>query len=213
MTQTAISFPFTTHKKFLSDVCRTEGHISQEITQQKSIEIAYSLFEYLSRVINLSSMKDTLINIQGAHAKELFYFYGKIINSNEEAELQESLVEVSITTQFIGSKKRGEYQFLLLIKVNGQMLSVLDTQLVEKITAQVKQKNLTTLSMRFGVEWLTPHYFSWAGFAPSVDDYIHASIERVDDKKASLTMSYGGDSMPVGATSPIKSCKMPLLYF
>lgn len=142
-------------------------------------------------------------NIQGTHAKEIFSFFGRVSDFDDEDQLEEPC-DIYVGSKYTRSPKAGNYQFKLHMRINGEPVSSYDPRLREKALSILRNKNCLIYDMKTGIEWLAPSYFSWTGFAPGVDDFVHVQVERLSERKTVLTAQYGRNNLSKDSTSPVK---------
>jgi hypothetical protein len=195
-----ISLHYSKKKKIFSSSYSCEGDSSENIDLKSAITITKNLFEVSSIACKLDTAPEFSINIQGAFAKEIFFCAGHFLNQDNDPEP----ISIKLSTEYVGSIKRGEYRFSLLLKMNGETVSLYDGLATNKILEALNRDGFVLEECRFGLEWIVPHYFSWAGFAPSIDDYLYTTIIHKDDVYQ-LTLRFGGADIIDPDVSPIKA--------
>ena len=182
---------FETKKKFFSSLFVASGKATQSLSNEKSIALAESFLVLLSELAN--SNDSELKNIQGRNASELLFVSGTFIEDDTMMP-----VELTVNSIFIGSKKRGEFLFTVAVS-SRQGNATSSNASFSDGKAFLQNSTLTVDRLRLGLEWLSPHYFSYLGFAPTVEDFIHL---EVNEQKA--TLRFGGDNLPDKSPTPIK---------
>ena len=117
-------------------------------------------------------------------------------NSSKDELSEEVSVEIKLCTQLKNSQDRSHFIFDI-VSIENQIPRPFDKS---KILTELADPKLQISSIRFSLEWLSPHYFSWLGQAPAIEDFIHFNLSVANNH---LTIRYGGDNLS-GSQAPIK---------
>lgn len=200
MTTPPTPLTYSRHKKIFSSLYRTEGSSSASLTATQASQAALKLFHVAAQVTELAKAPEFVVNIQGLNAHEIFFCSGSLLLDDDQPEL----VEVRLLSTYAGCKKRGQYLFSLALKVHRETIPLYDGLAEQHIQALLAQDHFELDTCRLNLEWIVAHYFSWLGFAPSIDDFFYATI-RKDDSAYRLSTRFGGSQIAHPDESPIQA--------
>lgn len=134
-----------------------------------------NIFELVLRpIIEVYSGERVLINVQGQSSSgEIMLIQGERIKLN-----QDNIAipfNMSLTGKYFGKKNRKEYLTRLFLHVDGILIpnEEIITTLLETI---LEAKFIQKCTLNF--EFLYPHFFSWIGLAPTIEDAIELVIDK-----------------------------------
>ena len=200
---TTSHLPFESHKKFLSSLSKAKGEASFLLSTATLKALSSRLFALLLELLDRTSDTTTLANIQGENGSEIFFVQGTIKKSDTdhsdttESIPQEIPFELKIRSKLKNSSGGSNYTFAITTFLDNQSIP-LDRTLINDLLTNT---DLAISTIRFSLEWLSPHYFSWIGFAPTIEDFFHLTFQ---DSTMRITVRYGGDNLTGTVQAPIK---------